>query len=150
LGVREIDLEILHCYRCGNSWGPRSRIVRICSRCKSKLWDEPRLQVPTVGDGPGVEEVLGPHRERIAAIARRYGARELRVYGSVARRQTRASSDVDLLVTFDRRSRSKSTLRSLDFAQELEAVLGRRVDVATEESLHWYIQPQVIAEAIPL
>jgi uncharacterized protein len=148
--VREIEVELLHCYRCGNSWVPRSRIVRICPRCKSKLWDEPKLRVPTIGNGPGVEEILGPYRRRIDSIARRYGARELRVFGSIARRQGRPSSDVDFLVTFDQDSPSKSALRSLDFARELEDLLGRRVDVATEQSLHWYIQPQVIAEAIPL
>jgi uncharacterized protein len=102
------------------------------------------------GDGLGVEEVLGPYRSRIARIARRYGVREIRVFGSVARRAASPESDVDLLVEFDRSVPTRSTLRSLDLAEELERLLKRRVDVATEESLHWFVQPQVITEAVPL
>jgi predicted nucleotidyltransferase len=46
--------------------------------------------------------------------------------------------------------KTRSTLRSIDFAMELEALLGRHVDVVTKDSLHWFIQPQVVAEAVPL
>jgi predicted nucleotidyltransferase len=35
-------------------------------------------------------------------------------------------------------------------AQELSDLLGRRVDIATEQSLHWLVQPQVVVEAVPL
>ena len=83
-------------------------------------------------------------------IARRYGAREIRVFGSLARGAATRQSDVDLLVDFDRTRRTRSTLRSIDLALELEKLLSRRVDVATEASLHWYLQPQVVAEAVPL
>ena len=145
-----IDLPLLHCYRCGNSWIPRIGLVRLCPRCKSRLWDEPRLYVPSGGGGLGVEEVLGRYRSRIERIAKRYGAREIRVFGSVARGSATLRSDVDLLVDFDRKVRSRSTLRAIDLAQELEELLGRRVDVATESSLHWLIQPQVVSEAVPL
>lgn len=72
------------------------------------------------------------------------------MYGSVARRMAKPGSDVDLLVEFDRSRKSVTALRSLDLAAELERLLGRRVNVATEGSLHWFIQPQVIAEAVPL
>ena len=148
--MSEFELPILHCYRCGNTWIPRSRVIRICPRCKSKLWDVPKLRVPTYGGGQGIEDVLGPFRRRIAELARKYGVQEIRVFGSVARGQARPGSDVDLLVTFDRRRRIRSTLRSIDFGRDLEALLHRRVDVLTEHSLHWFIQPQVLAEAVPL
>jgi predicted nucleotidyltransferase len=98
----------------------------------------------------GVEEVLGPFRSEIARIARRYRVRDIRVFGSLARRDGTPASDVDLLVEFDRSRRTRSSLRSIDLASELEGLLSRRVDVATERSLHWYIQPQVVAEAVPL
>lgn len=124
--------------------------MRICPRCKSPHWEEPRIQVPSWGKGLGIEEVLGPNRSKIQRIARRYGAREIRVFGSVARKGATAKSDIDFLVDFDWSRKTQSSLRSIDFALELEALLGRHVDVATEGSLHWCIQPQVVAEAIPL
>ena len=124
--------------------------MRMCPRCKSKLWDEPKIRVPAGGGGDGVRKILTPHRQEILRIARKYGAREIRVFGSVARSAAGPRSDVDLLVDFDDRQRVQSSLRSLDLAQELEAILGRRVDVATEQSLHWLVQPQVLAEAVPL
>ena len=93
---------------------------------------------------------MGPYRRQIERIARRYGVREIRVFGSVARGAATATSDVDFLVDFDRSRTAKSALRSIDLAVELESLLGRRADVATERSLHWLIQPQVVTEAVPL
>jgi predicted nucleotidyltransferase len=148
--TREIELPLLHCYRCGNTWTPRVRIVRICPRCKSPYWEEPKIRVPRGGGGLGATDVLGPYRSRIERIARRYGAREIRVFGSLARGSATAQSDVDLLVDFDRSRPTRSTLRSIDLAMHLKSLLGRDVDVVTEDSLPWFIQPQVIAEAVPL
>lgn len=148
--VREIEIPQLHCYRCGNTWMPRARMVRICPRCKSPHWEEPKIGVPPGGGGLGVEQVLGAFRTRIERLARRYGVREVRVFGSVARGSATPESDVDFLVEFDRSLKTRSALRSIDLALELEKLIGRHVDVATEDSLHWFIQPQVVAEAVPL
>ncbi|MCI4363974.1 MAG: nucleotidyltransferase domain-containing protein [Thermoplasmata archaeon] len=94
--------------------------------------------------------MLGPFRSQIHRIARRYHVREIRVFGSLARGSATVDSDVDLLVEFDRSRRTRSTLRSIDFALELESLLSRHVDVATQNSLHWFIQPEVVIEAVPL
>lgn len=139
-----MDFPFLHCYRCGNTWTPRRQVVRICPRCKSRYFDEPKLTVPSIGEGDGIEEVLGPYRREIRQLARKYGVREIRVFGSVARHLAKAKSDVDLLVDF------RGTPRTSDFRRELERLLGRRVDVVTEARLHWFIQPQIIVEAMPL
>lgn len=146
----KIDLPQLHCYRCGNVWTPRRAVVRICPRCKSVHWDEPKLRVPAFGGGLGIKELLLPHRRTIQRIAGKYGAREVRVFGSVARNRASPDSDVDFLVEFDPKKRSRSALRSIGLALELEGLLRRRVEVVTENSLHWLVQPQVIAEAVPL
>jgi uncharacterized protein len=148
--MRLIDIPELHCYRCGYTWTPRAQVVRICPRCKSHYWDEPKIQVPTWGNGLGIEEVLGPHLARIERIARRYLVREIRVFGSLARNAATPKSDIDLLVDFDRSQPVKSKLRTLDLAHDLETLLGRRVDVVTEDSLPWLIQPQVVAESVPI
>ncbi len=67
------------------------------------------------------------------------------MFGSVARREATLASDVDILVTSSGRRYDPISLTI-----ELEKLLGRRVDVVSESSLHWFIQPQVIAEAVPL
>jgi uncharacterized protein len=93
----------------------------------------------------GIEQVIGARGPEVLRLARRYGATEVRVFGSVARKEATLASDVDLLVS--------STGRRYDpisLSLALKALLGREVDVVSEGALHWYIQPQVIAEAIPL
>lgn len=147
--MQRVDVPILSCYRCAYSWTPVKAVVRRCPRCKSALWDEPKIRVPKGGGGLGVEAVLGPHRIRIAEIARRYGARDIRVFGSVGRGSATARSDVDLLVDFDW-ARKVPPMRSIDMARELSELVGRRVEIATEQSLHWLVQPQVVVEAVPL
>jgi uncharacterized protein len=67
------------------------------------------------------------------------------VFGSVARRQASESSDVDLLV-----DSVGARYRPVDLALALRKELGRRIDVVSESSLPWFIQPRVIAEAVPL
>jgi uncharacterized protein len=148
--MQAVEIPELHCYRCGNTWTPRVQVVRICPRCKSPYWDEPKIHVPSRGNGLGIKQVLGPHLAGIERISRRYHVREIRVFGSLARNAATPKSDIDLLVDFDRYKAAKSELRALDLAQDLEALLERRVDVATEHSLHWFIQPQVVTEAVPI
>ncbi|MFP5232722.1 MAG: nucleotidyltransferase family protein [Acidobacteriota bacterium] len=95
----------------------------------------------------GYEELLKEQRVQILDIAARYGARNVRVFGSVARGHADEASDVDLLVEMDA-GRSLFDLGGLQF--ELEAVLGRRVDVVTERGLKSRIRSRVLQEAIPL
>ena len=146
----EVELPRMHCYRCGNEWTPRARVVRLCPRCKSRYWDEPRIRVPVGGDGLGIRDVLLPHIREINRISKKYGARDIRVFGSVARSAATERSDIDLLVHFDAKHRTPSGLKSIDFALELEELLHRHVDVVTEDSLPWLIQPQIVTEAVPL
>jgi uncharacterized protein len=94
-----------------------------------------------------IEETLRDKRNEILEIAKRHGASDVRVFGSVARGAARADSDVDLLV----RPESKtSPWFPAGLVLDLEALLGRKVDVVTERGLHWYIRDRVLAEAVPL
>lgn len=136
------------CFRCAYVWRPtRPRVPRICPRCKSRLWDVPVLQPIHRGNQQGIAEILGPHREAILEAAGRWGFGHVRVFGSVRRSEATPSSDVDLLVD---RSKGTSLLDRAAFTTHLEAMLGRRVDVVPEESLHWLARPQVLFEAVPL
>jgi uncharacterized protein len=133
------------CYRCGFYWYPRKAWVRLCARCKSPYFELPKIRVPTYGSGEGIDVVIGPKRAAILRLARRYGATNVRVFGSVARRSATRSSDLDILV-----DPARSGFDPISLALRLRKLLGREVDVVSERSLHWFVQPQVIAEAVPL
>lgn len=119
----------------------------MCPRCKSKLWDVPKIRPVTFGNGPGRREILLPHRDELFRVARRFGVRTIRVFGSVARNEPNAQSDVDLLVSW-RGPHSLLDRAGLQLA--LEEVLGRPVDVVNEGGLPWALSPQIEAEAVPL
>jgi hypothetical protein len=86
-------------------------------------------------------------REDILRICARYGARNVRVFGSAARGQTDERSDLDLLVEMEP-GRSLFDLGGLQY--ELERLLGCRVDVVTERGLKARIRDRVLREAVPL
>jgi predicted nucleotidyltransferase len=69
------------------------------------------------------------------------------VFGSVARGEATADSDLDLLVDW---APDRSLLDHVGFVQDLEELLGIKVQVATQKSLHWYIRVRVMREARPL
>ena len=81
------------------------------------------------------------------AIANRYGALEVKLVGSVARGTSTESSDVDLLVTMKPGS---SLLDIIAIKQDLEDLLGRKVDVVTENSISPYIKDEILKEAVNL
>lgn len=89
------------------------------------------------------------HRRRraILDIAARHGASNVRVFGSVSRGEERPDSDVDLLVDF---SDERGFGDFLAMVEELEALLGRRVEVVTERALSPHFRPYVERDARPL
>jgi hypothetical protein len=76
---------------------------------------------------------------------RKLRVRRIAVFGSVARGDANADSDVDLLVEFE--PGGKSFDRFLALSDLLEDLLGRRVDLVTTEALSPYIGPHILAEA---
>jgi hypothetical protein len=70
----------------------------------------------------------------------------VRVFGSVSRKQATAHSDVDLLV--DRIPGRR--IKWIDLALDLRRELGRPVEIVAEDNLFWLVQPRVISEAVPL
>jgi len=90
---------------------------------------------------------LQDRREEILRTAEKYGAYNVRVFGSVARGEEDAQSDVDLLVDMEpgRSPFGRGGLRT-----DLHAVLGRDVDVVTEKGLRESIRNQVLSEVVTL
>lgn len=135
------------CFRCFFVWKPRSPDPERCPRCKSRLWDVPRLSKVRRGGGLGIPEVVTPHRDDILRLVKKNKARNPRVFGSVARATATKRSDLDLLVDFDP---DASAFDHVGLMQDLEEVMGRPVDVADPERLHWIVRPQVLFEAVPV
>lgn len=92
-------------------------------------------------------EDLMRKREAILHVAAQYGASQVRVFGSVARGEADAASDVDFLVEFAL-GRSLFDLGGLLMA--LQTLLGRRVDVVTANGLRERMRERVLQEAVPL
>ena len=90
---------------------------------------------------------LRSRRAEILAVARRRGARNLRIFGSVARGDAGPASDVDILVEFEP---GRGLLDHAGLMLDLSELLGCKVDVVSERGLHWYIRDRVLGEAVPL
>ena len=90
------------------------------------------------------DELLKRMRHEILRIAAKHGAHNVRVFGSVARREADAQSDIDFLVELEP-GRSLLDLGGLQY--ELESLLGCRVDVVTERGLKTRIRERVLREA---
>jgi predicted nucleotidyltransferase len=94
-----------------------------------------------------MNSLIENHRAELLELARRRGVTGVRVFGSLSRGDGGDNSDVDLLVTLAPGINALALGGLLLDAQEL---LGRRVDVVTEASLHPALRERVIADAVPL
>jgi predicted nucleotidyltransferase len=98
--------------------------------------------------GLGIEEVIGDKRDAIIALADKHGASNVRVFGSVARGEATPESDLDLLI--DQDWSRLSSWGGMGLIVDLEDLLGRKVEVATEDELKPRIKARVLREAVPL
>jgi predicted nucleotidyltransferase len=94
-----------------------------------------------------IYELLQANRERILQTAAKYGAYNIRIFGSVARGEADASSDVDFLVEMEP-GRSLFDLGGL--LMDLQELLNCKVDIVTEKGLRQRIRERVLKEAISL
>lgn len=90
-----------------------------------------------------LEEVQSK-REEILQLAAHRGARNVRLFGSVARNEAGPNSDVDFLVDLEP---GRSLLDLGGLLMDLQRLLGRQVDVITEAGLRPRLRPQVLKEA---
>lgn len=93
------------------------------------------------------DQLVKEKRAEILHIASRYGARDIRVFGSVARGEEERESDVDFLVELEA---GRSLLDLGGLQMELESLLGCRVDVVTSRGLKARIRERVLREAVPV
>lgn len=83
--------------------------------------------------------------DRVGEICRRYGIARLEVFGSAARGEARAASDVDLL--YDLLPGTKLGWEIEDLSDELSAVFGRPVDLVSRAALHRRLREAVLTDA---
>ena len=91
-----------------------------------------------------IEELIQNKKEDILRLSAQHGARNIRIFGSVSRGEESADSDIDILVELDK---GRSLLDISGLTLDLQQLLGRKVDVLTEKSLHWYIRDKILKEA---
>jgi predicted nucleotidyltransferase len=94
-----------------------------------------------------LNKILDINREKILRIAASYGARDLRVFGSVSRGEANLKSDIDILITLET---GRSLLDIVALKQDLEDLLGCKLDVVTEEAVSPYIREEILSNAISL
>jgi len=91
---------------------------------------------------------LRDRKAEISALAERYGARHIRVFGSVARGEEGPDSDVDFLVDFSRGY--DLFAQRLPLTEDLSDLLQRHVEVVPEHELNRHIRDRVLEEAVAL
>lgn len=101
----------------------------------------------TIAHPMTLNERIQARRDDILTTAARHGARNVRIFGSVARGEARPDSDVDILVDMEP---GRSLFDMGGLLMDLQDLLGCKVDVVTENSLRQRIRQRVLKEAVPL
>jgi predicted nucleotidyltransferase/DNA-binding XRE family transcriptional regulator len=127
-------------YEHGHKQPEAETLQRILAACGYELALKPLEQAPAP-----LRALLDAQRDVILRIARRHGARNVRVFGSVARGDEQESSDLDLLVDLQP---GRTLLTLVELIDDLSGVLGVPLDVATPELLKPEIREQALREAI--
>lgn len=97
--------------------------------------------------GLGITDLIADKREAILQLATKYGASHVRVFGSVARGEARPDSDIDFLVDF---RPDYSLWDRIALVQDLEDLLGHKVDVIIEQNIRDQFRPYILQDSIAL
>ena len=95
----------------------------------------------------GLLELLRQRRHEILKLASQHGACNVRVFGSAARGEADGDSDIDFLVELEP-DRTLFELGAL--LMDLQDLLGRKVDVVTDDSIYWLLRRRILKEAVSL
>jgi hypothetical protein len=97
--------------------------------------------------GIDLHDLLIRKRQDILTIAQRRGAKNIRIFGSVSRHETRPDSDIDLLIDLEP---ERSLLDLGGLAMDLQQLLNHKVDVVTEAGIRPRIRADILKDARPL
>ena len=90
-------------------------------------------------------EKIKAHRQEILDIAKKYGASNIRIFGSVARGEAGPDSDYDFLIELEP---GRSAFEIGGLLMDLQDLLGAKVDIVTDRGLNKHIREKVLKEAI--
>ena len=94
-----------------------------------------------------VLEKLRRRRSEIHEVAAKHGVTRIQVFGSVARGEDRADSDVDFLVETGQET---SSWFPAGLILDLQSILGRRIEIVEEKGLHSSLRDHIVHDAVPL
>ena len=94
-----------------------------------------------------IEKILKDKRKDIINIATHYGARKIRIFGSILQGKINQHNDIDFIVDLES---GRSLLDIVAIKQDLEDLLGCNVDVVTEAALSPYMRDAVLSQAVSL
>lgn len=97
-------------------------------------------------DASQLDDIRRTLREALPALREPYGVDSLAVFGSVARGEAGAGSDIDLLVTFH--GRPPGLFAFVRLERRLSELLGQHVDLVMETALKPRLRARILAEAI--
>jgi predicted nucleotidyltransferase len=109
-------------------------------RSATRLDAEPANELCRLAASP-----VGVKRRELLALARRYGARNVRIFGSTARGEAGPDSDIDLLVDLEA---GRTLLDLVALRHEASELLGRRVDVTTPDMLRDPVRGEAERDAV--
>lgn len=131
-------------YEAGATQPSLPTLERLVAACGARL--ELRLAVET-RRAPVSASVVRQHRRALLDLARRYGAHNLRIFGSTARGEAGPDSDVDLLIDLEP---GRTLLDLIGLRREAAELLGVDVDVATLDMLREPVRLEAERDAIPV
>jgi predicted nucleotidyltransferase len=85
-------------------------------------------------------------KKRSLPILRRHAVKRAAIFGSFARGEAKAGSDVDILIEYQ--GKNKTLFDLVDLKAELEDVLKRKVDLVTYNSIYWRIRERILSEQV--
>lgn len=91
------------------------------------------------------EETIKRLANNLAGLRDQYGVADLSIFGSVARNQANADSDLDILIDF---ATTPGLLRYVELKNHLEDLLGIPVDLVTRKALKPQLRDAILSEAI--
>lgn len=94
------------------------------------------------------ENSISAIKKKALPILKRHDVKRASIFGSFARGDTKANSDIDFLIEFKKKDKSLFDLVDLKF--ELEETLGRNVDIVTFNSIYWRLREQILAEQVKI
>jgi len=95
----------------------------------------------------GIAEIILDKKNEVLALAAKRGASNVRIFGSVANGTADQNSDIDFLVDL---APGRSLFDLGGLLMDLQQLFGRKVDVVTENGLHWYVKDRILREAKPI